>query len=175
MTVNTHRCSSLIFFQSLFSGFNYFKNPHFNRPLFFNQSFPPILKRRFNIAEWLQVQRRQIFCPHPWRAVDSLPALPRPYANRANSSSCWLHSPGDKHKLSLAAAPASIPSIPTPGWMEITIPETSLQPWQVTVTEMLCWGCSSANLSSKMCRKCVWALPQQTGTVLGWQCQAAAH
>lgn len=50
MTVNIHKCSLLIFFQSLFSGFNYFKNPCFNRPLFFNQSFSPTPKRRFNVT-----------------------------------------------------------------------------------------------------------------------------
>lgn len=61
------------------------------------------------LQQRLQVQRRQIFCPHPWRTVDSLQALPRPYANCAIRSSCWLHSPGDKHKFCSCCCPSSHP------------------------------------------------------------------
>lgn len=124
----------------------------------------------------LQVQRRQIFCPHPWRTVDSLQALPRPNANRANRSSCRLHSPGDKHEFCSCCCPSSHPRS---HWVQGTVPGSSPQPWQVTVGEMLCWGCSSGSSrepwAGKCAGKCVWALPQQTGTVLVWLCQSAAH
>lgn len=50
MAVNIRRYSLLILFHHLFSGFNYFKNPHFSRSLFFNQSFSRIPKCRFNVT-----------------------------------------------------------------------------------------------------------------------------
>lgn len=72
-----------------------------------------------------------------------------------------------------AAAPSQNPGI-TLSWVENTPPVSSLQ---VTVREMCC-GCSSGSRreawAGKCVGKCVWALPQQTGTVLGG-CASLQH
>lgn len=178
MTTNIHRYSLLIFSHLLFSRFNYFKNSNFKRSFFFNQSFSCTPNAGLMLQQWLQVQRRQIFCPHPWRTVDSLKTVPRPYANHPNRSSCWPHSPGDKHKLCSCCCPSSHPQ------NHIQVNENhSLYELAAAVAGNfkgdVCCGCSSGSRSKacvgKCVGKCVWALLQQTGIVLGQPCQPAAH
>lgn len=134
MAMNIHRYSLLIPHTTYFLPLITLKTLSFKGHYFFNQS-SCTPNGGFMLQQWLQVQRRQIFCPHPWRTVDSLKIMPRPCANHPNRSSCWPHSPGDKHKLCSCCCPNSHPQNHIQA-SEITGSVSLLQQWQVIVKEM---------------------------------------